>query len=269
MKILFIGDIVGRVGRRTTRSLLPVLRERHRPDLVIANCENSAGGIGVTEKIGEELLGLGIDVLTSGNHVWDKRDVVDFLTRCDRIVRPANYPPGATGRGATIVEAANGVKVGVINLQGRVFMREIDCPFRVGTDIVSALRTETPVLFVDMHAEATSEKVALGWHLSGTVSAVIGTHTHVQTADERILEKHTAYLSDAGMTGPVDSVIGIRTELSIARFVTQLPQRFEAAGGIGMLNGVVVEVDATTGAATGIERVVAYEEASAAEEDGT
>jgi len=259
LKILFIGDIVGKVGRRVVTSFLPELREKHAVDLTIANCENAAGGIGVTPKIARQLLDLGIDVLTSGNHIWDKRDAVDFLDECDRILRPANYPPGAVGRGATVVETRTGVPVAVINLQGRVFMQEIDCPFRVGTDLVDSLRTRSVVQFVDIHAEATSEKIALGQHLAGRVSAVVGTHTHVQTADERILEGHTAYITDAGMTGPIDSVIGIRTELSIARFVTQLPQRFEAASGRGMLNGVVIDVSDETGAARGIERIVVCE----------
>lgn len=258
MRILFVGDIVGRVGRRTLAALLPGLVESRGVDFTIANCENAAGGIGVTPKIGRELLDLGIDVLTSGNHVWDKRDAFEFLGECDRVLRPANYPPGAAGRGAGVYASRAGTKVGVVNLQGRVFMQEIDCPFRTGSELLMELRDTTPVLIVDVHAEATSEKLALGWYLSGQASAVLGTHTHIQTADERVLDGHTAYITDVGMTGPFDSVIGIRKDLSIARFVTQLPQRFEAASGPGMLNGVLMDIDEETGRAASIERVAEY-----------
>jgi metallophosphoesterase (TIGR00282 family) len=256
VKILFVGDIVARPGRNAVAALLPLLVEERRIDLTIANCENAAGGIGVTLKTGRELLDAGIDVLTSGNHVWDKRDAFDFLRDSDRVLRPANYPPGAPGRGAGVFRARNGVDVGVVNLQGRVFMQEIDCPFRTGSEVLRELRRHTRVIVVDVHAEATSEKLALAWYLAGLASAVLGTHTHVQTGDERILEGHTAYISDAGMTGPTESVIGIRKELSIARFVTQLPQRFEPASGPVDLNGVVLDIDEETGAARSIERVV-------------
>lgn len=258
MKILFIGDIVGRTGRRAVRELLPRLVDEHGIDLTIANCENAAGGIGITPRLGRELLELGIDVLTSGNHVWDKRDAFEFLTDCERVLRPANYPPGAAGRGSGVFRSRGGVDVGVVNLQGRVFMQEIDCPFRTGSEILREMREQTPVLIVDMHAEATSEKSALGWYLSGQASAVLGTHTHVQTADERVLDGHTAYITDVGMTGPADSVIGIRKDLSIARFVTQLPQRFEAASGSALLNAVVLDIDEASGVASGIERVAAH-----------
>jgi len=256
LRILFIGDIVGRVGRNTTTALLPGLVDKHAIDFVIANCENAAGGIGVTESIGRGLLDLGIDALTGGNHIWDKKEAIGFLVSCKRVVRPANYPPGTAGRGAAIVKSRNGIPVGIINLQGRIFMKEIDCPFRVGSELLESLGEKTPILIIDFHAEATSEKLALGWHLAGRATAVLGTHTHIQTADERILDGHTAYITDVGMTGPVDSVIGVKKELSIARFVTQIPQRFEAAGGIGALNGVVIDVDEKTGAARSIERVV-------------
>jgi 2',3'-cyclic-nucleotide 2'-phosphodiesterase len=256
VKILFIGDIVARPGRHAAAALVPRLVERHNIDLTIANCENAAGGIGVTLKTGRELLDAGIDVLTSGNHVWDKRDAFDFLRDSDRVLRPANYPPGAPGRGAGVFQARNGADVGVVNLQGRVFMQGIDCPFRTGSELLRDLRSETRVLIVDVHAEATSEKLALGWFLAGLASAVLGTHTHIQTADERILERHTAYITDVGMTGPYESVIGIRKDLSIARFVTQLPQRFEPAPGLVALNAVVLDIDEETGAARGIERIV-------------
>jgi metallophosphoesterase (TIGR00282 family) len=255
VRILFIGDIVGRSGREAVAELLPGLVESQRIDFTIANGENAAGGIGITTKIGEELLDLGIDVLTTGNHVWDKREAFEFLASCDRVLRPANYPPGASGRGSRVYEGRDGALVGVVNLQGRVFMQEIDCPFRRGSELLMDLKQQTPVLIVDIHAEATSEKLALGWYLSGQASAVLGTHTHVQTADERILEGHTAYITDVGMTGPDDSVIGIKKELSIARFVTQLPQRFEAATGPSTLCAVVIDVDENTGAASAVERI--------------
>jgi metallophosphoesterase (TIGR00282 family) len=258
LKVLFIGDIVGRPGRRAVESLLPGLRNRWEPDLVVANGENAAGGIGLTRPVANELFALGIDVLTSGNHIWDKKDADELVEDCRRILRPANYPPGTPGRGAGVFETAAGRKVGIVNLQGRVFMLAIDCPFRAGARLVAELRAETPVVLVDIHAEATSEKIALAWHLAGAATAVLGTHTHVQTADERILERFTAAISDVGMTGPYDSVIGVRKELSIARFLTQLPQRFEVAGGPLMLNGVLIEADETTGAATAIHRIAEF-----------
>lgn len=258
MKILFVGDIVGRSGRHALAELLPGIVESRGVDFTIVNCENAAGGIGITPKTGQELLDLGVDVLTSGNHVWDKREAFDFLGSCERVLRPANYPPGVAGRGAGVFESKGGPSVGVVNLQGRVFMQDIDCPFRVGSELLMELREETRVLIVDIHAEATSEKLALGWYLSGQASAVLGTHTHVQTADERILEKHTAYITDVGMTGPFDSVIGIKKELSIARFVTQVPQRFEAAAGPAILNAVLMDIDEETGVAASIERIVGH-----------
>jgi 2',3'-cyclic-nucleotide 2'-phosphodiesterase len=255
VRILFIGDIVGRSGREAVSELLPGLKASLCIDFTVANGENAAGGIGITPRIGQELLDVGIDVITTGNHVWDKKEAFDLLASNDRVLRPANYPPGAAGRGARIYEGPGGVDVGVVNLQGRVFMQEIDCPFRRGSELLIDLKQRTPVLLVDFHAEATSEKLALGWYLSQQASAVLGTHTHVQTADERIMEGHTAYITDVGMTGPVDSVIGIKKELSIARFVTQLPQRFEAASGPAALCAVVIDVDEESGAARGIERI--------------
>ena len=255
MRVLFIGDVVGKAGRRAIADALPGLRARWAPDLVIANAENAAGGIGLTAPLADELLDLGIDVLTSGNHIWGKKGSDELVERCGRLLRPANYPPGTPGRGFGVFRTEAGVPVGVVNLQGRVFMQEIDCPFRVGAEIVRALRSQAAVIIVDFHAEATSEKVALAWHLSRAVTAVLGTHTHVQTADERILEGFTAHISDVGMTGPYDSVIGVRKELSIARFLTQIPQRFETAGGRYVLNAVVVDADEATGAALAIERV--------------
>lgn len=268
MRILFIGDIVGRVGRSTVRELLPGIRERLSVDLVIANGENAAGGIGLTEKTGRDLLQSGIDVLTSGNHIWDKREGRELTESWERLLRPANYPPGAPGRGAGVFAAADGSEVGVVNLQGRVFMQEIDCPFRGGSRLVDEVRARTRIVVVDIHAEATSEKAALAWHLAGRATAVVGTHTHVQTADETILEGHTAFITDVGMTGPLDSVIGVRKDLSVARFVTQLPQRFEAAGGPGILSAVLIHVDPATGAALDIERIAERTDAPGPEVEG-
>jgi metallophosphoesterase (TIGR00282 family) len=253
LKILFIGDVCGRAGRRAVASLLPVLVERHGIDFAIANAENTAGGIGVTQRSAEELLSLEIDVLTSGNHVWRNREALPFIETCGRLLRPANYPPGAPGRGSGVFETRSRERVAVLNLQGRVFMQNLDCPFRVGDRELDRLKG-CDAIVVDMHAEATAEKQALGWYMAGRASAVLGTHTHVQTADERILNGHTAYISDVGMTGPIDSVIGMKRENSLSRFLTQLPQRFEPAAGPTMLCGVVVEVGAG-GAASSITRI--------------
>lgn len=255
VNILFIGDIVGSPGRQALGRELHRLVDHHRVDLVVANGENSAGGFGITEETAKELFSLGIDVLTSGNHIWDKRDSFSFIGREERLVRPANYPPGTVGRGATVVRTAGGVPVGILNLEGRVFMNNLDCPFRVADQEIERLRESTPLIFVDFHAEATSEKIALGWHLDGKVSAVVGTHTHVQTADERILPGGTAYITDAGMTGSFDSVIGVRKELAVERFVTQMPVRFEVAKKDVRLNGVVIGVDPVSGRAFSIERI--------------
>ena len=255
VNILFIGDIVGSPGRQALVRELHRLVDHYRVDLVVANGENSAGGFGITEETAKELFSLGIDVLTSGNHIWDKRDSFSFIGREERLVRPANYPPGTVGRGATVVRTAGGVPVGILNLEGRVFMNNLDCPFRVADQEIERLRESTPLIFVDFHAEATSEKIALGWHLDGKVSAVVGTHPHVQTADERILPGGTAYITDAGMTGSFDSVIGVRKELALERFVTQMPVRFEVAKKDVRLNGVVIGVDPVSGRALSIERI--------------
>lgn len=255
VKLLFIGDIIGSPGRQAVGRELHRLVDRYQLDLVIANGENSAGGFGVTEETAKELFGLGVNVLTSGNHIWDKKESVPYIRREERLIRPANYPPETAGRGSVVVRTAGGVKVGVLNLEGRVFMNNLDCPFRGADYEVDRLRQETNIILVDFHAEATSEKITLGWYLDGKVSAVIGTHTHVQTADERIFPGGTAYLTDAGMTGSFDSVIGIKKELAMEKFLTQIPVRFEVAKKDVRLNGVVVEVDETTGKALAIERV--------------
>jgi metallophosphoesterase (TIGR00282 family) len=234
--------------------VLAALRERGGADFVVANCENSAGGIGVDPGSARELLAAGVDVLTSGNHVWAKREIVEYLTDSDVLLRPANFAPTNPGWGYTVKVGRDGTAVGVVNLIGRVFMNTYDCPFRSADAVLDSIRERASVIIVDMHAEATSEKVAMGWHLDGRVSAVIGTHTHVQTADERVLPKGTAYLTDAGMCGPRDSVIGVRREQVLRRFLTQMPGRFEVADGPILVQGAIVDVDQTSGRARGIRR---------------
>lgn len=255
MKILFIGDIIGRPGRQAVRKLLPGLLAEHGIDLVVANGENAAGGFGITEQVAAELFSLGIDVLTSGNHLWDKKESLDYIQREPRILRPANYPQGAVGARFGVFEARNKVRVGIFCLQGRVFLPAIDCPFHQADGMIDHLRQEANIIIVDVHAEATSEKVALGWHLDGRVAAVIGTHTHVQTADERILPKGTAYITDVGMTGGCDGVIGMDREAVLKRFLTGMPQKFETAKGDVRLNAVVMEIDDQSGKAKQIYRL--------------
>lgn len=256
MKILFIGDIVGRPGRQMVARHLSGLVDRHLIDLVVANAENAAAGFGLTPDVVDELLALGVDVLTTGNHVWDKKEALPLLEQEARLLRPHNYPPGLPGRGWGVFRTSAGVPVAVVNLEGRVFMNNLDCPFRAADGILGELQGKARIVLVDFHAETTSEKGAMGSYLAGRVSAVLGTHTHVQTADERVLSGGTAFISDAGMTGSRDSVIGIRRELSVERFLTQLPVRFEVARKEPMLCGVVVTVDEDTGRAAGIERVM-------------
>ena len=255
MKVLFIGDIIGEPGRKMVRQCLRGLLEKHRPDLVIANGENAAGGFGITSDIADELFFLGIDVLTSGNHVWDKKEIEPYLAKQDRLIRPANYPEGNPGYGSVVITTEKAGKAAVLNLEGRVFMSNLTDPFRVAEREIEKLKKETPVVIIDFHAEATSEKIALAWHLDGKASAVIGTHTHVQTADERVLTNGTAFITDAGMTGPTDSVIGVKKEQAIARFLYQTPHRFEIPKGPVHLCAVLVDVDGQTGKATSIERI--------------
>jgi 2',3'-cyclic-nucleotide 2'-phosphodiesterase len=255
VKLLFIGDIIGKPGREALSRELHRIVDRHRVDLVIANGENAAGGFGLTAETAQELFKCGVQMITSGNHIWDKKDALEYIKREERIVRPANYPEGTPGRGATIVKTPGGIKVGILNLEGRVFMNNLDCPFRCADREIAKLKEETPIIFVDFHAEATSEKISLGWHLDGKVSAVVGTHTHVQTADERILTGGTAFLTDAGMTGAFDSVIGVRKEDAIEKFITQRPAKFEVAKKDIRINAVVIEVDEKTGLALSIERI--------------
>jgi len=255
VNILFIGDIVGRPGRFALNERLDRLVDRYNIDLTIANCENAAAGFGLTVDVAEELFGYGVHVMTSGNHIWDKRDIVDFLDAEERVLRPANYPGEVPGRGAGLFDSNTGIKVGIINLEGRVFMNDLDCPFLVADRLVDEL-SDADIILVDMHAEATSEKMALGWYLDGRVSAVIGTHTHVQTADERILPEGTAFISDVGMTGSRDGVIGMRREAIIEKFLTQRPVRFEVAKKDPALCAVVIDIDEATGKARRIERVM-------------
>ena len=243
MHLLFLGDIVGSPGRRAVEELLYRVVDRYLIDLVVANGENASGGIGITPAVADQLLGMGIDLLTSGNHIWKHKDILPYLEDTDRLVRPANYPPDTPGRGFTIVETAIGEKVAVINLEGRVFMNPLECPFRTVDAVLSQISPEVKIIMVDMHAEATSEKLAMGWYLDGRVSAVLGTHTHVQTADERLLPQGTAYITDVGMTGPVNSVIGMKTEIILERFLTQRPQPFKVASQNIQLQGVVLKFD--------------------------
>lgn len=261
MKLLFIGDIVGRPGRDLIRRHARALASRQGADLVIANGENAAGGAGITRENMLEILASGVDVITTGNHVWDKRETLEFIGNEPRLIRPANYPDGTPGVGSYLATAKNGVRVGVINVMGRIFMTAIDDPFRVAErEIARVTNDGAQVIFVDFHAEATSEKLAFTYYLDGKVAAVIGTHTHVQTADERILPGGTAALTDVGMTGPHDGVIGMDKDSVIARFVTGLPARFESASGDPRLHGVTISVNPATGKATAIERIALTED---------
>ncbi|MBI2885214.1 MAG: TIGR00282 family metallophosphoesterase [Candidatus Omnitrophica bacterium] len=256
MKVLFIGDIVGRPGRVAVERFVPSLREERGIDFVVANCENAAGGAGITPSVADELFRAGVDALTSGNHVWRVKEGIELLKLDPRVLRPANYPDRAPGAGSVVLETLGGVKVGLLNLQGRVFMDPVvDCPFRTAEREVQRLRLSTSIILVDMHGEATSEKVALGWFLDGTVSCIVGTHTHIQTADERILPKGTGFLTDLGMTGPYDSVIGRDTQAILDRFLSGVPGKAEVASSNIQLRGALVEIDRATGKATQIERV--------------
>ena len=255
MRILFIGDIVGRPGRELVRRGLAAIVEQHAIDLVIANAENSAAGFGITREIGDQLLEWGVDVMTSGNHIWDKKEALAYIGAEPRLLRPANFPAGAPGNGRYLARTKDDVSVGVVNVMGRAFMAPLDDPFASVLREIEALRARTRIIFVDFHAEATSEKIAMGWHLDGKVTAVVGTHTHVQTADERILPKGTAYLTDVGMTGPHDSVVGVEVAAALGKFLTGLPARFETATGNPRLHAVIVDADERTGLATDIERL--------------
>lgn len=255
MKILFIGDIFGKPGREIAHRAIPALVATHDIDLVVANVENAAAGFGVTGDIAETILRYGVDVMTSGNHIWDKKEVLEYIPRQPRLLRPANFPAGVPGRGTWVGQTRTGEPVAVINVMGRVFMQPLDDPFATVLREIESVRGRARVIIVDFHAEATSEKAAMGWHLDGRVTAIFGTHTHVQTADERILPKGTAYLTDVGMTGPHDSIIGVTVEAALGRFVTGMPAKFEAATGPARLNAIIITADPATGKALGIERL--------------
>ncbi|MBV6342323.1 MAG: TIGR00282 family metallophosphoesterase [Candidatus Magnetobacterium sp. LHC-1] len=256
MRVLFIGDVFGRPGRLLLKGVLPGLVDKEHIDFVIANGENAAGGFGITEKTATELFSCGVDCITTGNHVWDKKDVVQYIARNERLLRPLNYPQGVPGAGSGVYTLRDKTKIGVINLSGRVFMTPIDCPFRTAAAEVQRLSKEAKTIIVDMHAEATSEKLALGYYLDGKVSAVVGTHTHVQTADERLLPGGTAYITDVGMTGPIHSVIGVKVEQIIEKFLYQIPMRYEVAPGGCVFSAVVVDINNDTGNATAIKRLM-------------
>lgn len=255
IKVLFIGDIVGRVGRRAIKEFLPLLHKKHKPDFVIANGENAAGGFGITPSVASELLKSDIDILTSGNHVWNKKEIYPYLDNSPKLLRPANYPETVPGYGYHIYNTQAGTLIGVINLEGRIFMRPLECPFRTAEKIIQQMRAQTLCILVDFHAEATSEKQALGWFLDGTVSALIGTHTHVPTADEKILPEGTAYITDVGMTGSSHSVIGFQNTVVIEKFLSQLPITFKVAKKGLELQGVIVEIDSKNGKAVSIRRI--------------
>lgn len=257
MKILFLGDIVGNPGRTCVLRELPWIIKNNEIDAVIANGENAAGGIGISPSIAEILLNGGIDVLTSGNHIYKKKEIYDYIDNEPRLLKPANFPPLTPGNGYYIFssERLNGAKIAVINICGRIFLESYDCPFRKIDEILKQIKSITPIIIVDFHAEATSEKVAMGWYLDGRVSAVIGTHTHIQTADERVLPAGTAYITDAGMSGPRDSVIGVKKELIIERFIKMMPQKFVVAGNDIWINGAIIEVNEKDGHAISIARL--------------
>ncbi len=255
MRIAFFGDVVGRPGRRALAIVLRRLSREAPIDFVVANGENAAGGKGIDPASAEDLQDAGVDVITTGNHVWQHREIVPYIMENSRLLRPVNYAPGTPGMGWVVRPARNGIPVGVVNLIGRVFMGPADCPFRAADVAVADVRRATPVIVVDIHAEATSEKVAMGRYLAGRTSAVIGSHTHVQTADERVLVEGTAVLTDAGMCGPDDSILGVRADRVLERFLTQLPVRFDVASGAASVHGAIVEVEPATGRASAIRRV--------------
>lgn len=254
MKILFIGDIVGNPGRKAAKELVNSIRKELSIDFCIANCENAAGGSGITYVVAQELYRCGIDAITLGNHTWSKKEITNFIDSDSKIVRPANYPRELPGKGSTIISSDKG-KIGIVNLLGRVYMDNIDCPFRAAEKEIEYLKSFVKVILVDIHAEATSEKCALAWYLDGRVSCVFGTHTHVQTADERILPFGTGYITDVGMTGPYEGIIGVDREIVINKFLTHMPLKFEVAKGEVQFNAIYAEVDEKCGKTTNIQRI--------------
>jgi metallophosphoesterase (TIGR00282 family) len=255
LRILHIADIMGEPGRKAVTRLVPQIIQEREVGFVLGNAENAAGGFGLTKGVARDLYNAGVHVLTGGNHMWDRKEIFDFIDEDNHVLRPANYPGGVPGRGSGVYTSAGNHRVGVLNLLGRVFIKEVECPFKTADAEVRRLKEETPIIIVDLHAEATSEKMAMGWHLDGRVSAVLGTHTHIQTADERVLPEGTAFICDVGMTGPFDSIIGIQKELALKRFLTQLPVRFSVAKNDVFLNAVLVDVDTDSGRAISIERL--------------
>ncbi|WP_066173186.1 TIGR00282 family metallophosphoesterase [Bacillus marinisedimentorum] len=258
MKLLFVGDVVGSPGRKMITEYLPRLKKKYRPQVTIVNGENAAGGRGITEKIYRNILESGAQAVTLGNHAWDNKEIFEFIDDAPKMVRPANFPD-APGKGSALLNI-NGISVGVINLQGRTFLPALDCPFRKADELLEKMKGKADIIFVDFHAEATSEKQAMGWYLDGRVSAVVGTHTHVQTADNRILPGGTAYMSDVGMTGPYDGVLGMDREAVITKFLTNLPVRFEVTKGREQLSAVLIDIDEKTGAASSIKRMMINED---------
>ncbi len=255
MKILFVADVCGKVGRQAAAHMVKPLRTKYEADYVIANVENAAGGFGITPEMSRKMFSYGMDLQTSGNHIWDRYEIISYFNTSPKLLRPANFPPGVPGEGM-LVDTVADKKIGVINLMGRTYMKDIDCPFSVGRELVTRIRTQTKVIFIDFHAEATSEKQALHYYLDGQVSAVVGTHTHVQTADEYVSSLGTAYITDAGMTGPHDSIIGMEKEPSLQRFLTGMPRRFSTASEDVRLSGVFLEVESETGRAVRFERFI-------------
>jgi 2',3'-cyclic-nucleotide 2'-phosphodiesterase len=255
MKVLYIGDIMGEPGRRAVARMVPRLVSQRQIDVVVGNGENAAGGFGITPDLAEELFGMGLSAITTGNHAWDKKEILDYFPRERRLLRPANYPEGVPGQGSVIVQAKNGEELAILQLMGRAYMPTLDCPFQVAKREMGKLRKRVAAVIVDMHAEATSEKTAMGHYLDGEATAVVGTHTHVQTADEQILPRGTAYLTDIGMTGPLHGVIGVKKELAIEKFLTGMPRRFEVAAGPTVFCAALIELDARIGKALSIERV--------------
>ncbi len=255
MKVLCIGDIMGEPGRRVVARALPRLVAQRQVDVVIGNGENVAGGFGITPELAEELFDIGLSVITTGNHAWDKKEALEYFPRQSRLLRPANYPPGVPGNGSVVVETPGGERLGVLQLMGRAYMPTIDCPFQVAKRELEKIKLETAAIIVEMHAEATSEKMAMGHYLDGDVTVVVGTHTHVQTADEQILPKGTAYITDIGMSGPLHSVIGVRKELAIEKFLTGMPRRFEVASGPSVFCALLIELDGRLGKAIDMERI--------------
>jgi len=255
--VLFLGDVIGNSGRKCLEIGLESLVSDNKADIVIINGENAAGGLGITPEISDNLLNMGVDVITTGNHIYKKKEIYDYIEKEPRLLKPANYPPKTPGNGSYIFsnKKTKGYEVAVFNLCGRVFIDNFDCPFRASDKIIEFLSRRTPVIILDFHAEVTSEKIAMGWYLDGKVSAVVGTHTHVQTADERILPKGTAYITDVGMCGPRNSVIGVKKEIIVDRFINMLPHRFDVANSDNWINGVLIEINENTGKSVSIRRI--------------